>query len=206
MIRERIAIDNALLLVWEITESIEELVQKFEQFELIATDFEKISSEKRKKEFLGVRLAMKYLLEKEVLICYEPEGKPYLFDNSFQISVSHSGKWIAVMAHPTRTVGIDIECPSDKIQKLYTRFLSKTEQDELYNEQDNRKLQLAWSAKEVLYKIIGNQAVDFAKQLRILPFEIKEKGKITGQHIPTETLYKLAYTQNEAYTLAYCIA
>jgi len=57
-----------------------------------------------------------------------------------------------------------------------------------------------------LYKIIGKEAVDFANQLRLLPFEVQKEGRITAQHITTNTVYQLTYTQTAAYTLVYCIA
>lgn len=111
------------------------------------------------------------------------------------------------MAHPTRKVGIDIECPTDKIQKVYKRFLSIAEQEDLSNGKDNRKLLLAWSAKEALFKIIGKEAIDFANQLRIFPFEIKSSsGEIKAQHIPTKSHYQLFYQQTEKYTLVYCLS
>jgi phosphopantetheinyl transferase len=192
------------LLVWEITESIDELLQQvsLSEFELAA--FEKFGSSKRKREFLGVRLALKNLVGEHRFIYYHPDGKPYLQGNDFHISISHSDKWIAVMADPTHSVGIDIECPSKKMDKIYRRFLSETEQKELYAEKDIRKLQIAWSAKEALYKIIGKQAVDFANQLHIFPFEVKIAGEITANHIPTNTFFQLYYSQTEAYTLVYC--
>ena len=201
-----VTIDDAKLLVWEITQSIDELVSGFENFTLFAVDFEKINSDKRKLEFLGTRWLLKILLEKEINVQYTADGKPYLNDGSYHISLSHSGKWMAVMIHPTKHVGIDIECPTDKIQKVYKRFLSETEQAELSNGKDIKQLQIAWSAKEALYKIIGKEAVDFANQLRLLPFEVQKEGRITAQHITTNTVYQLTYTQTAAYTLVYCIA
>jgi len=198
--------NNAKLLVWEVTESADELLRRLGKMEIYAEEYGKIVSEKRKREFLGVRVAMNALLEKDVIISYDDNRKPYVSDNSYQISISHSGKWIAVIAHPTRAVGIDIECPSDKIQKIYTRFLSKTEQEELSDGKDIRQLQLAWSAKEAMYKIIGKQAVDFATQLKLFPFEVKTEGEIAAQHVPTESVYKLSYIQTYAYNLVYCIA
>jgi 4'-phosphopantetheinyl transferase len=201
-----ILFNDAKILVFEITQTSEELLQQIENRGWFETELKKFSSEKRKREFIAVRLAMKSLLGKEINICYDADGKPYLADQSYQISISHSGNWIAVMEHPTRTVGIDIECPSKKIATLYTRFLSKTEQEELSNGKDFNQLQLAWSAKEALYKIIGKQAVDFIKQLRIFPFEVKTEGEITAEHIPTKTLYQLNYIQSAAYTLVYCLS
>jgi phosphopantetheinyl transferase len=195
-------IDNAQLLIWEITESIDELKNQLSLLDM--TELKKKVSDKRKLEFLGVRVALKHLLGYEVTVKYDVEGKPFLADDSFHISVSHSGKWIAVTAHPTRAVGIDIEVPTDKIQKLYTRFLSETEQRELSDGQNIQQLQIAWSAKEALYKIIGKEAVDFAKQLRIYPFEVSENGEIRAEHIPSKQQFTLYYHQQSSYTLVYC--
>ena len=198
-------LNEAKVLVWELTESVETLYGQLNLNDTEKNAFHKIVSIKRKLEYLGIRAALKTLLGKEIHIEYDNEGKPYLADNSYQISVSHSNKWIAVMTHPTRMVGIDIECPTDKILKIYNRFLSIEEQKELSDGKDIRQLLLAWSAKEALYKIIGKEAIDFANQLRIFPFEVKPSGKIIGQHVPTESDYQLFYQQNEQYTLVYCM-
>jgi phosphopantetheinyl transferase len=195
--------DNAQLLVWEITESVAEL-----QLLLVGdyqSELETKVSDKRKLEFLAVRVALKALLGQETAVIYDEAGKPMLEDNVFHISVSHSGRWIAVMAHPSDFVGLDIEIPTDKIQKLCKRFLSETEQIELSGCLNIKQLQLAWSAKEALYKIIGKEAVDFANQLRILPFEVKSEGEISAEHVPTGKSYQLHYIQQPAYTLVYCL-
>jgi phosphopantetheinyl transferase len=199
-----ISIDEARLLVWELTENMADLLLQLP--ELDTTELEKRTSEKRKLEFLGVRVALKVLLGKEIKVNYDAEGKPSLVDKSYHISVSHSGKWIAVIAHPTQLVGIDIEIPTDKIQKIYKRFLSTTEQEELSNGNNISQLQLVWSAKEALYKIIGKQAVDFAKQLQVFPFNVKPSGEISALHIESNTHYHLHYIQKQAYTLVYCLA
>ena len=199
-----ITIDEARILIWELTENMDDLLLQLP--ELDVAELQKHSSEKRKLEFLGVRIALKALLGKEIIVKYDANGKPFLADNSYHISVSHSVKWIAVMAHPTQLVGIDIEVPTDKIQKIYKRFLSTIEQEELSNGNDISQLHLAWSAKEALYKIIGKEAIDFAKQLRIFPFDVKPAGEISALHIESETHYQLHYIQNQSYTLVYCLA
>ncbi|MDP4239141.1 MAG: 4'-phosphopantetheinyl transferase superfamily protein [Bacteroidota bacterium] len=206
MKREHISFKEARLLVWELTENIETLQGQLNLVEADKTKLDKIVTEKRKLEFLGIRVALKTLLGKEIQIEYDLDGKPHLSDQSYQISISHSNKWIAVMAHPTRKVGVDIECPTDKIQRLYKRFLSITEQEELSRGEDLKQLLLAWSGKEALYKIIGKEAVDFANQLRIFPFEVKSSGEMKAQHIPTKSFYQLLYQQTGQYTLVYCLA
>ena len=199
-----ISIDGAKLLIFEIAESVEELFQKLNLVNL--TEYSNLKSDKRRLEYLGVRIALKNLLGEEKHISYSKEGKPVLPDNSYQISISHSGRWIAVMAHTKNQVGIDIEVPTDKVGKLYKRFLNETEQKELSDGQNPGQLLIAWSAKEALYKIIGLEAVDFANQLHIFPFETNNEGVLHAEHIPSKQKYKLHYIQNEFYTLVYCIA
>jgi len=199
-----ISYEDAQLLIFELTESIDELYKQLDFVNI--EEFSKIVSEKRKSEYLAVRVAMKKMLGSEKIIIYDTDGKPALSDQSFQVSISHSANWIAVMAHPTRSVGIDIEVPTVKIKKLYKRFLSETEQKELSNGEHLNQLMLAWSAKETLFKIIGMEAVDFAKQLRIFPFKVDENGTFTSEHIPTKNQYKIQYIQNQDFVLTYCIS
>jgi len=194
------------LLIWDLTESIDELVNQANLTPEEQIDFDKLHSDKRKSEFLGIRIALKELLGVKALIVYDNQGKPFLFDKSYKISISHSKNWIAVMAHPNRSVGIDIEIHTDKIKRIYHRFLSDIEQKELLAGEDIQQLMIAWSAKETMFKIIGNEAVDFAWQLRIFPFELNETGEISVLHVPTQDIYSLNYIQNSDYTLVYCLA
>ena len=176
------SINDTRILVFEQTQSIDELYQQLDFVD--SNEFSKFVSDKRKREFLGVRVALKKLLGIEKTIQYNDDGKPCLSDNSYQISISHSGRWIAVMADPIRSVGIDIEIPTLKIHKIYKRFLHETEQTELSNGENVNQLLLAWSGKEALYKIIGKEAVDFANQLHIFSFEVKKEGTFNAEHLP----------------------
>ncbi len=206
VIMNAVSKNEAYLKVYVINESVDELLSQLQLSDYDQLKFENIVSEKRKLEFLGIRLAFKELFGTEKDIRYDSDGKPFFNDNSYKISVSHSKRWIAVIAHPIRQVGIDIECRTDKIHKIYKRFLSEIEQNELSNGQNVSQLELAWSAKETLFKIIGKEAVDFSKQLRIFPFKIKNQGEITAEHIQTNTNYKLSYIQTSAYTLVWCLS
>ncbi|HPC26727.1 MAG TPA: 4'-phosphopantetheinyl transferase superfamily protein, partial [Paludibacteraceae bacterium] len=116
---------------------------------------------------------------------------------------SHSQQWIAVIAHPNLTVGIDIECFQPKILKLYERFLNEEELKYFGDEKNIRKLTLIWSAKEVIYKIIGNEAVNFSHQIQVLPFKLKESGEIKTLHIPSEKIFRLHYNQTNDYVVVY---
>jgi len=205
MIYQQFTSNNANILIWELTESIDDLIVELKNFEFYKNDFLEIRTDKRRCEFLCVRIAMNKLANYECNISYDNFGKPFLKDKSYEISVSHSGKWIAVICHPTQKVGIDIECPSQKIQKIYKRFLSQIEQKDLSNGQNLQQLYLAWSAKEVLFKIIGNEAVDFVKQLRVLAFNVEIKGQLEAVFLPTNSIYILNYLCFTNFNLVYCV-
>lgn len=203
---EFLNVEDANLLILELTETVDELKEEYQLSDIEAVEFDKLVSEKRRLEYFGVRIALKILLGRNILIEYDQYGKPFLADKSYHISVSHSKNFMAIMAHPIRHVGIDIECPSAKIEKIYKRFLSEKEQVTFSEGKDIRQLQIAWSSKEALFKIIGNHAVDFANQLELFPFEANTSGKIIAKHIPTGLRYELYYFNSSAYTLAYCLA
>lgn len=206
MIHTDLKIGNGRLSIWRVTESVDELLNEIEHPDTIA-DFQKIKTQKRQLEFLAVRVLLKKILKKEFYIFYTESGKPFLLDNCYNISVSHSGGWIAVAIHPFLNIGVDIECPTNRIQKLYKRFLSEIEQKDLSDGNDLRQLQIAWSAKEALYKIIGKEAVDFANQLRIYPFDAKkDEGSLVMEHTVSGALYNLHYFLNNDYILVYCIS
>lgn len=205
MINSRFQAQGASILIWEITETEDELKNTLSNFNVYETDFKQLKTNKRKLEFLSARIALNELAACEVVITYTPEGKPYCVDNNLKISISHSGSWVVVIAHPTSEVGIDIEIPTDRFLKLYHRFLNKAEQATLFDANDLRKVQLAWSAKEALYKLIGSEAVNFDKQLEVLDFLVDTTGTFTGVHTVKGKKYMLFYLISKSFNLVYCI-
>lgn len=205
MIYSTLHTEGASILIWEITESETDLKKMLSNYEVYVPEFKKLRTNKRKFEFLAARIALNILAEREVIVNYTSEGKPFCVDNNLKISISHSGSWVVVMAHPTCEVGIDIEVPTDRFSKLYQRFLNKTEQKSLFDANDLRKVQLAWSAKEALYKIIGNEAVNFDKQLEVMNFRVDNEGSFKGIHTLTGKEFTLHYSISKAFNLVYCV-
>lgn len=205
MIHSKLHTAGADILIWEVTETESEFIALLANFDIYKSEYEQLKSDKRKLEFLAARVALNVLATTQINVQYTPEGKPFCANADLQISISHSGKWIAVITHPSKVVGIDIELPTDKFKKLYQRFLNKNEQHTLYDANDLRKVQLAWSAKEALYKIIGIQAVNFDKQLEVLDFEINNSGSFIGIHTVSNKKYTLYYVINKSFNLVFCV-
>lgn len=193
---------GASILIWKMDESISDLLANLQLSDKEKEHYNSITSEKRKQEFLSVRYALKQLLNKDTSLVYDESGKPFLTDNSFQVSVSHSGRWLALIVHPDKKVGIDIEIRVEKTIRLAPRFLNEEEQKYLHEQQ----IALAWGAKESLFKILGTSAVDFSNQLRVLPFEFSEEdGIFQTEHTVTGIIYDLGYHFTGSFFLVYVV-
>ncbi|MEA4981965.1 MAG: 4'-phosphopantetheinyl transferase superfamily protein [Paludibacter sp.] len=205
MITQQFTYEDARIMVLLAEQPIGELINSLSNFEDYKTEFLKITNEKRQREFLGVRIAMNILTGKNVIINYDENQKPFLSDASWKISVSHSCGYIAVITHPEAEVGIDIEGRTAKVSKVYKRFLNEEEQAYFVHDEDTGLLEIAWSAKEALYKIIGKTALDFARQLHLYPFISEESGSIKAAQTTDFKLFTLQYIQNDKFTMVYCI-
>jgi len=130
---------------------------------------------KRERENIGIKKLFENILNKNVEIVHDENGKPFIKDNSLKISISHSKTKIAVIVHSQKTVGIDIEDISQKILHLAERFLNENELEIIPQSAENYTI--AWAAKETAYKIIGKAATDFGQSLEIQKIE---KNNDTG--------------------------
>lgn len=190
--------------IFENKYSSDELLNLADDTSLYKNELEQFSGEKRRKEYLGLRFALRKCLDnQDFKVVYANDGKPLLENGKFHVSFSHAGNWNVSVSHPTKKVGIDIEIPSEKLRRVYEKFLSTEEQQDFPKTADLETLCLLWSSKEVLYKIIGNEAVDFAKQLRIFSFEKKNEGEISAKHLVSGKLYKLYYQITSEYVVVF---
>ena len=161
---------NILWAVREIREPVDDLLALLQKKELYLPYLSQITSENRKREWLTVRVLLKELLGEEKEILYSSSGKPYLSDNSYQISISHTKGFAAAALHSEMKIGIDIEHISPRIQKIRSRFMSEEEEANLDKEHEEIHLLLHWSAKESMFKVLDEQDLDFKTCLHINPF------------------------------------
>lgn len=206
MIYKEFKINEASVLVWKITEnesSLEELLVNLDSYK---SDLEKLTSPKRRLEFLASRVALNAIMNRPVNVIYDLNGKPLLENELSHISISHSRKWVAVIHHPTLVTGIDIECPTERINKIAHRFLNQAELVSFSGNDETKKIQLAWSAKEALYKIIGSEVADFASQLSVYPFELQERGNFKAMQQANKSIYEMHYLITEHFNLVFCMA
>ncbi len=157
--------------VRRVEKSSGELLSLLENKEFYIPFIERFKLESRKCEWLMIRVLLKELLGEEKEISYDDNGKPFLEDRSYFVSFSHTRGYVAVIANPTHPVGIDIEEISQRIYRVKERFMSEEELMNLSEPQELIHLLLHWSAKETLFKALGQQSVDFTRQLHVNRFE-----------------------------------
>ena len=97
--------------VWKVEESLEALLALLPDARRVCCEQEllQFASERRKIEWLSVRVLLYFMLKEDKQIGYSSEGKPFLTDDSFFISISHTKGYVAVILNPKTPVGIDIE-------------------------------------------------------------------------------------------------
>ncbi len=193
------------ILLWEITESEDELLSLLPANILINKDFESSKVGLKRLEMLASRAAISTLAKYLNIAFDEIEkdefGKPYLGNCSWQISLTHSKRYIGVIFNPNKPVGIDIEMPQIKMWKIKERLFTQPECDLIGDSLTT--MCLFWSAKEALYKLYGKRGVDFRKHLHIIENSNGFKGIINMDMHSSE--HAIFYENLDEYLLVWAI-
>src|SRR5690554_2316674 len=179
--------------IWELNDSYELLRQKCRLSETEEKKIESITNEKRRCEYLSVRLLLQELLPDKVEIGYTDTGKPVL-EQSVHITISHSARLAAVLVSE-QPAGIDIEQISRNTEKVASRFLAEPElrHVQLTPEPALTRI-LYWSAKEALFKCTPVTGIDFREHILINPFfPSEEAGKFYGRLKKDKQLVKFVF-------------
>ncbi len=148
-----------------------------------------VEGKEQKSERLAVRALLHFLLQKEVEIIHNEDGKPFI--EGFHISISHTQGWATVMLSKKYNVGIDIEYQSDRVLRIAKRFLRE---DEAYTQISD--ILYAWCAKESLYKLRSTLHLGF-QEMRVdvlsgVIYDSRSENSLPVLHRST-TEYLLTY-------------
>ncbi|MEI6948790.1 4'-phosphopantetheinyl transferase superfamily protein [Paraflavisolibacter sp. H34] len=123
------------------------------------------------------------------LILVADTRKPYLQDEAYHFSISHCSDYAAAIVSKTQRVGVDIEVPSVKVERIRHKFLGVDEPAAVEWIQGNGQwatvqgldavletpaaatvsssalLTLLWSCKEAVFKWYGVGEVDFRQHI-----------------------------------------
>lgn len=195
--------------IWKIEESAEELLSKLQLDEIEQEKLRQLSKGKRTLHWLATRVLLRYLLQTNQYInCpSNANGKPYLPDYPYKISLTHSFEYAGVMLSTQGECGIDLELVMDKVVRIKEKFLKAEELKFINPEHDILQLYACWCAKEAVYKLQGNKGVSFLEDMTIQPFNYKPQGVmyLDLKKDGLTTTYQVYYEQFQDYMLGYTV-
>lgn len=178
--------------LWKISESESELYELMEKDPILQLPEPDVSNVIKKQEWMAGRLILKALIEHLGLkyhgIYKDEVGKPHLNKYPHHISLTHSFPWVGAIVCKNGAVGIDLEQPKKKLNRIAYKFLCESELIQANN--ITEKLCVYWCAKEALYKLKGQKGIIFKKNLLIEPFEMDKKMELIGNIVVNNNIRK----------------
>ncbi|KAA9338354.1 4'-phosphopantetheinyl transferase superfamily protein [Hymenobacter busanensis] len=196
---------QTLLGLWQLTESVEELLAQVPAAADYAALLPAGRDPQRPRQWLAGRALVHTLLPH--LPASAPSARvrndaatnqPFIESQpALGVSLSHSGAWVAALLTAEGRVGIDVELVRPKARLLAPKFLTETERADAGD--DDVKYSLNWSAKETLYKLYARRRLLFKEHIRLDPYIRQENGIFTG-HLLTEGAHSQHQIQYEHLT------
>ncbi|MFA8434381.1 MAG: 4'-phosphopantetheinyl transferase superfamily protein [Marinifilaceae bacterium] len=196
---------ESLLVLWKITETCEDLMQATNLKPEEQTKLNSFKSEARKKEFLVSRLLVQKFTGPEVTISHNEDGKPFLENSDWHISISHTKNIVGILLDKQPHIALDIEYLSNRVEKVAKRFLTEEELNYISPSQKIVHLYQHWCAKECLIKLLGKKDLHLTRELKILPFQ-PDASEFQGQiHRGNSPLnYRFHHLQFDDYLMVWC--
>lgn len=172
---------SSQILVWEITESYEQLFEEVQLNEKSVLRLNKMKSLLHQRAFLSVRKLLQEAGYTDFDLYYDAFGKPHLNSNDchtqpVEVSISHSHTFSTlIISH--QKVGIDIEMQRKKIIRIAEKFCDAEFHflEPKNVEEYIQKLTTIWGAKEAIFKIMNVEGISFKNHIRVDEFNINDK-------------------------------
>lgn len=204
-VAEKIIINDGIVGLFKMTETVEELENKYISEFHETPPILDFQHDRRKREWLAVRLILAEMIGVDFSIQYLEDGSPRLIHSEFNfISISHSSKYATVYLHKRKKVGVDVESLDRNFAFIEKKYLSETE---LMDVKENNLLHaLYWSSKEAIFKWAGKVGIDFRKQIGIAKFDPIETSEINAvfDHQAEQTV-KLNFLIFDGHVLVYTL-
>ncbi|MGQ7946267.1 4'-phosphopantetheinyl transferase family protein [Flavobacterium sp. WC2509] len=192
------------ILIWKVTESYDELVEKVILKEKTQIRLNGMKSKPHQRAFLCVRMLIQEVGISDYDLHYDEFGKPYLSDHR-HISITHSHNFASIIISD-ETVGIDMELQREKIIRIADKFVD-TEFDYLKLkpiEEYIKKLTVIWGAKEAIFKIRNEKGISFKDHIQVAPFSLMENQTHACLLFDNlEKKFEVNYLEIENFTLVY---
>lgn len=201
--------NEARIGVWQITETEDELIALSSTPSDEMEEISFIKSESMRKQRLAVRALLNAMFDEKVYLGHHDNGKPYIENDSTNISITHTDKYVAVILHESEDVGIDIESLDRDFSAVEKKALSEDEIEDLEDD-DKRNEQLAiyWCTKEAVFKRLSVYNLDFAEQIEVERFHPRGEGELEATFIDKdgdEEQFELEYITFDRHVLVWLV-
>jgi len=170
--------------------------------------YQTLNKGKRNLHWLSGRVLIRNLLNTSHFIEVQSDeyGKPHLVNFDYELSISHSLDYAAVIISKKR-VGIDIEQMRPKIRNIAHKFMREEEQAFLAEDADQamRQMFVIWTGKEALYKLYGKRNLNFREHMAFEPFILGSPGHARGylRKDGWEQAFRVTFEEIDGYMMAY---
>jgi len=177
--------NNSQIAIWKVTESEQELK------ELTGIDLtNSYTLPHRRIERMVTRAILDRLNHFEP-VNYHPTGRPYYYEGSPYISISHTAKLVVVGFCQRKSIGVDVERTNRNFRIIADRYLTPKEL-EWINLDDQKSLALAWCIKESVYKLPWKEAKIFTADINILDLNnLSDSGIVEVEVVEQNQTQKL---------------
>ena len=186
---------DARLGLWRIDESVEAMLSRRP---FLAGEVDSYRNEGRKLERLSVyELLFLMTGDQSLHLSHNLSGKPIL--PGWQVSISHTRGFVAVLLSKEQCLGVDIEYVSNRVSRIVSRFLRYDEHADTLEEQ-----LLFWCAKEAVYKFFSEQALEF-HEMKVHDVVLQLEGQLQVSNLRSSTDIVVHYSINKDYCLTYAV-
>ena len=177
-------ISGVNLHLWQLTESLEDLCALLRDGSLVLDEpYVSFKSEKRKKEWVAVRVLLGQVVQQPLSICYKSNGKPYLSPFMAEFSVSHTKDVVGIVMSDL-PVGLDVEQKGPRPLKLISQFVHADDYQPVNVSFAELMAAYMWSAKESVYKLLGIPGIELLSDIRLVPRSVGEEYSEFVANIP----------------------
>lgn len=167
---------GASVYVWKITESAGELLSSVSPD--CAAEALLLHGERRRKEWLAVRMLLAKVCGADARIVYDKAGKPSVAGLCGHIGVSHTRGYAFLAYSKDTPVGIDAELVGRDALSVSRRFVNESSMQMLSGEAAAGKALAYWCCCEALFKLVGNIGGTYKENVFVKPFDLSAQGKI----------------------------
>ena len=181
--------------LWRMEEEPEELLSGFPHLRLLEMPYKYPA---RQKEFLCVRALLLTMTGDPTLrIEHAESGRPIV--KGWQVSISHTKGYAALMLSKEKAVGVDIEYRSDRVAKIASHYIRPDEMADT-----TEQMLVLWCAKETLYKLHSDDNLAYFDMRAVAPpdgnelkLENMKRSKQVNVHVIPAPDYILTWAIEE---------